>query len=56
MIQIRRAKPSEIDWINNCYDQVKFVHSTFDNEIIAIAESCGEKAGLGRLVTVDANN
>jgi N-acetylglutamate synthase-like GNAT family acetyltransferase len=52
LIQIRTAQNSEIDWINQCYDQVEFVHSIFEKEIIAIAEVDGQKAGLGRLVSV----
>jgi len=45
-----------MEWIKNCYDQVEFIHWHFENEIIAIAEFNGEKAGLGRLVKVDENN
>lgn len=54
--KIRAAEKQEMEWINNCYDQVEFIHSHFGNEIIAIAEFNGEKAGLGRLVKVDENN
>ncbi|MBF8263503.1 MAG: hypothetical protein HW387_1168 [Parachlamydiales bacterium] len=53
MIQIRLAQPHEIDWINERYDEVHFMHSKFEKEIIAIAEYDGQKAGLGRLVTLD---
>jgi GNAT superfamily N-acetyltransferase len=53
MFKIRSAEKSEIEWVNQCYDEVEFVHSHFDNEIIAVAEYGGQKAGLGRLVTVD---
>jgi GNAT superfamily N-acetyltransferase len=56
MIELRLAERSELDWVNQCYDEVGFVHSHFDNEIIAIAEVAGEKAGLGRLVAIDANH
>jgi GNAT superfamily N-acetyltransferase len=56
MVVIRLAERSEIEWINKCYDDVEFVHSNFDKEIIAIAEVNGEKAGLGRLVTIDGEN
>lgn len=52
-LKLRIAGKNEITWINKCYDEVEFVHSHFDNEIIAIAELDGQKAGLGRLVTVD---
>lgn len=54
--KVRVAEKEEIEWINNCYDQVEFIHSHFENEVIAIAEFSGEKAGLGRLVKVDENN
>lgn len=56
MIQIRCAMQSELPWINSSYDTVEFVHSSFDKEIIAIAEVNGQKAGLGRLVSIDPNN
>lgn len=55
-LNIRAAEKQEISWINDCYDQVQFMHSHFDSEIIAIAEFNGEKAGLGRLVEVDEKN
>lgn len=55
-LQIRPAKKQEIAWINGCYDEVEFVHSHFDSEIIAIAEFNEEKAGLGRLVKIDEKN
>lgn len=53
---LRTAEKSEIDWVNECYEQVEFVHSNFDNEIIAIAEYKGETAGIGRLVRIDEQN
>ena len=56
MIKIILAKKSELDWINACYDEIGFVHSIFDEEIIAIAEVNGQKAGIGRLVTIDEKN
>lgn len=49
---IRKALASEIDWINTRYDEIEFVHSDFDNELIAIAEINQQKAGMGRLVNV----
>ncbi len=55
-LKIRAAERQEIAWINDCYDQVEFIHSHFDSEIIAIAEFNEEKAGLGRLVEVDEKN
>lgn len=56
MLKIRRAEQSDMDWVNKCYDEADFVHSHFENEIIAIAEYSGMKAGLGRLVTLDDHN
>lgn len=56
MLKVRAAKNTEIEWINKCYDEVEFVHTVFDKEIIAIAELDGHKAGIGRLVTVDSNH
>lgn len=56
MLTIRLADSSEIGWINKCYDEVEFVHSVFEKEIIAIAEWDGQKIGLGRLVTLDDYN
>ncbi|NNM44220.1 MAG: GNAT family N-acetyltransferase [Chlamydiae bacterium] len=53
MIHIRPAKKSEIDWVNTCYDEVEFVHSIFENEVIAVAELERQRAGLGRLVRVN---
>ena len=56
MIEVRAAKKSEMEWINTKYDEVEFVHSIFDKEVIAVAEANGQKAGIGRLVTIDENN
>lgn len=56
MIQIRAAKKSELEWVNQRYDEVEFVHSNWDKELIAIAEFNDQKAGLGRLVKLDSNN
>ncbi len=55
-VSIRTANRSEMDWINERYDEVEFVHSHFDKETIAIAEIDGKKAGIGRLVIIDANH
>jgi N-acetylglutamate synthase-like GNAT family acetyltransferase len=53
---IRTATPSDMEWINKCYDEVKFVHSDYNNETIAIFEYNENKAGIGRMVTIDQNN
>ncbi len=56
MIELRLVGRSEMEWVNRCYDEVDFVHSHFDNEMIAVAEVKGQKAGLGRLVVIDENH
>ncbi|MBX3718327.1 MAG: FosX/FosE/FosI family fosfomycin resistance hydrolase [Parachlamydiales bacterium] len=55
-LTFKLAGHQEIEWVNQCYDQVEFVHSNLDHEMIAIAELGGEKAGLGRLVKMDEEN
>ncbi len=55
-LRVRAAKISEIEWINQRYDEVEFVHSVFEKETIAIAEFDGQKAGIGRLVNVNKGN
>ncbi len=56
MTYIRKADPSELEWINSRYDEVHFLHSIFDKEVIAIAEEQGIKKGLGRIVTIDTEH
>lgn len=56
MIEVRFARKSEIEWINSKYDEVEFVHSIFDKEVIAIAELNDQRIGVGRLVTIDETN
>ncbi|PKA84519.1 hypothetical protein ATE92_2714 [Ulvibacter sp. MAR_2010_11] len=55
-LSIRKAKKSEIDWINERYKEINFVGSTFENEFIAIAECDATPSGLGRLVLIDDDN
>jgi GNAT superfamily N-acetyltransferase len=55
-IQIRAAQKTDVEWINQHYAEVDFVPSIFEKEIIGIAEYEGKRAGIGRLVTVDAHN
>ena len=52
----RRAKKSEIDWINSSYAEVNFVPSNFDKEFIVVAEQNNQKCGLGRVVRIDNFN
>lgn len=49
-LRIRLADRHEIEWINKCYDEVDFVHSDFDKEVIVIAENDLAKTGIGRLI------
>lgn len=55
-LTVRTVKKAEMEWVNKCYDEVEFVHSNFDKEIIAVAELEGQRAGIGRLVTIDSNH
>ena len=55
-LTVRTVKKAEMEWVNKCYDEVEFVHSNFDKEIIAVAELDGHRAGIGRLVTIDSNH
>jgi GNAT superfamily N-acetyltransferase len=50
-ITIRATRPDELDWVNQRYAEIDFVPSTLD-DLIAIAEVDGVRAGLGRIVTV----
>lgn len=50
--KIRAAEKQEMEWINNFYDQVEFIHSHFESEVIAIAEFNGGKAGLVDDITI----
>jgi len=56
MLKIKKAEISELAWINKCYDEVGFIHSSFETEIIAIATMNEQPAGLGRLVLVDIHS
>ncbi len=38
MIHIRFAKKSEMTSIHSCYDEVEFIHSVFENDVIVVAE------------------
>ena len=50
---IRSAKEEEMDWVNGEYKKIHFPLSNFESELIVIAEVAGEKAGMGRLITID---
>ncbi|MDY8135634.1 GNAT family N-acetyltransferase [Aquimarina sp. 2201CG5-10] len=53
---IRKANPSEIDWINNKYKEVDFTPSNLTNDYNFIAEIDTIPCGLGRLTKIDNNN
>ena len=55
-VQIRAAKKADIEWINQRYEEVDFIPSIFEKEIIGVAEYEGKRAGIGRLVTIDEHN
>lgn len=49
-IEMKFAEAKDIPWINRRYDEIGFVHSDIQKEMIAIAFVEGEPAGLGRVV------
>jgi len=51
---IRPLQPAELAWANACYTEVKFQASS-PSDFIALAETEQGKAGLGRLVRIDAH-
>lgn len=53
MNTVRRAHPEEITWINAQYQSIEFKPSVYERELIAIAEVEQQKAGLGRLVSIN---
>jgi GNAT superfamily N-acetyltransferase len=55
-IHIRAAGKANIAWINERYEEVDFVPSIFEKEVIGIAEYEGQRAGIGRLVSIDEFN
>jgi GNAT superfamily N-acetyltransferase len=52
MVTIRAACPDEAEWVNARYAAVRFMPSDLSREVVLIAESGGQPAGLGRLVPV----
>ena len=55
-IKLKIAKKSDLNWVNQKYQEVDFPASNFETEFIAIAQYNNEKAGLGRVIKVDNNN
>lgn len=56
MLQLRKAGPADMEWINARYQEVDFVPSDLNREIVVVAEWNGVHAGLGRLVQLDEFN
>lgn len=52
VLTTRKANKSELFWINSKYEEVHFMSSNYETELIVIAEFNGEKCGLGRLVQI----
>lgn len=48
---LRRSRPDELAWINECYAGVDFVPSG-EADVIAVAQADGQSAGLGRVVPI----
>lgn len=55
-IYLIKAAPDDLAWVNEQYDKVRFRRSVYEREHIVIAEVDGVRAGIGRLVSIDANN
>jgi N-acetylglutamate synthase-like GNAT family acetyltransferase len=55
MIHIRSAYPKDEIWINERYKELGFLPSDVGRELIAIAEDDEVRAGLGRLVPINAD-
>ena len=51
---VRTLQGSELDWANAQYAEADFMQSGAE-DLILVAEVGEQKAGLGRLVTVDSN-
>ncbi|MTI31008.1 GNAT family N-acetyltransferase [Xanthovirga aplysinae] len=52
----RKALRSEINWINSKYEEVGFISSDYENELIVVAEIKNQRCGLGRMVVIDEKN
>lgn len=51
---IRPLQPAELAWANACYADVKFQPSS-PSDMLVLAETVDGKAGLGRLIPIDAH-
>jgi N-acetylglutamate synthase-like GNAT family acetyltransferase len=50
-LQIRRANPSELGWVNSRYREIDFLPSE-EKDFIAVAEIEDREVGLGRLTEI----
>ncbi|GAA4271786.1 GNAT family N-acetyltransferase [Aquimarina gracilis] len=55
-ITIQKAEKSQIQWINDVYQQIGFIASNYDTEYIAIANKGTVACGLGRITHIDQEN
>ena len=53
VVTVRRLLEPELAWANGCYEEAHFLPSSAE-DFLAVAEVDGERAGLGRLVPVNA--
>lgn len=53
MIKIRHIQGAELGWVNERYAEVGFVSSS-ESDFVVVAELDGARAGVGRLVPVEA--
>lgn len=51
-ITITELPINEFNWANKRYDEVGFVHSSPDRDLVIVARVNGQVAGLGRLVKI----
>jgi hypothetical protein len=53
MIKVRHIEDAELGWVNERYAEIGFASST-GSDFVVVAELDGMKAGVGRVVPVDA--
>jgi GNAT superfamily N-acetyltransferase len=52
-VRIRQSRRDELEWVNGCYAAVGFAPSDALRDTILIAEIGGQRAAIGRLVTIE---
>jgi GNAT superfamily N-acetyltransferase len=53
-LRVRLARPSELEWINARYAEIRFLPSTAA-DLMAIGELGDQRVGIGRVVPIDAS-